>query len=247
MIRRYGPMLLFVLALALLWEAVVALFGVPHYIVPRLSRVFAALWDNRALLGRHFAVTLWEALLGLAFSVATGCALAVWVHASRLAQRFVYPLLVASQTIPIIALSPIMVMWFGYDIWSKVAVVVLFCFFSIAVNTIDGFKSADRDILELMRTMGASRLDLFRKLYVPSALPAFFSGLKIAATISVAGATIGEWLGGEAGLGTFSKRSSGMMRADAVFAAVFLLSAMGILLFWAVKWLERRVIRPHQR
>lgn len=239
LLRRYGSFAVFLLLLALLWEYGVRLAGIPSYIIPRLSAVFATMGEERDALAHHAFVTLREAVLGLLLSVATGCALAVWVQASKLAQRFVYPLLIASQTIPIIALSPIMVMWFGYEIWSKIAVVVLFCFFPIAVNTIDGFKTVDRDILELMRTMGGSRRDIFRKLYVPSALPSFFSGLRIAATISVAGATIGEWLGADAGLGTFSKRASGMMRADAVFAAVVLLSLMGILLFAAVKWLER--------
>lgn len=243
MIRKYGPIALLVIGIALVWELAVLWLNVPEFIIPRLSDVFIALWDNRDTLPRHFGVTLGEALLGLGLSVITGCSLAVWMHMSSLAQRLLYPLLVASQTIPVIALSPIMVMWFGYEMGSKIAIVVLFCFFPIAVNTNDGLKSVNPDILELMQTMGGSKTAIFFKLYVPTALPSFFSGLKVAATFSVAGATIGEWLGAEAGLGVFSKRASGMMRADSVFAAVLLLSAMGILLFLSVKLLERKLVK----
>lgn len=244
MIRRYGPIALLIVGIAVVWELAVVLLGVPEFIIPRLSRVFVALWENAGALVRHFGITLMEALIGLALSVVFGCGLAVWMHMSNLAQRLVYPLLVASQTIPVIALSPIMVMWFGYEMGSKIAIAILFCFFPIAVNTIDGFKSVNPDILELMQTMGGSKRAIFFKLYVPTALPSFFSGLKVAATFSVAGATIGEWLGSDAGLGVFSKRASGMMRADSVFAAVLLLSVMGIMLFLAVKWLERKIVKP---
>ncbi|RUS45565.1 ABC transporter permease [Cohnella sp. AR92] len=246
MIRTYGPVVLLIIVLALLWEYGVQWFDVPHYIIPTLSSVATALWENRGSLTHHFGVTLGEALIGLALSVVTGCALAIWMHMSKLAQRLVYPLLVASQTIPVIALSPILVMWFGYEMGSKIAIAVLFCFFPIAVGANDGFKAVNRDILELMQTMGGSKIAIFFKLYVPSALPSFFSGLKVAATFSVAGATIGEWLGAESGLGVFSKRASGMMRADSVFAAVILLSVMGILLFLFVKWLESVLVKPNK-
>lgn len=242
-LKRNVPVIAFVLLLAFAWEAGVVLFRVPHFIIPRLTNVFVSLWETRVLLAKHFAVTLWESVLGLVISVLLGVALAVWIHFSRPAQKSVYPLVVASQTIPIIALSPVMVMWFGYEIWSKVAVVVLFTFFPITVNTIDGFRSVDKDIEELMRAMGARSRDLFLKLQVPSALPSFFTGLKLAAAASVGGATIGEWLGAESGLGMYTRRASNMLRAEAVFAGVFLLSFMGILLFLAVKSLERGVLR----
>ena len=184
--------------------------------------MFVSIWDNRELLAKHFAVTLWEALLGLGISAVLGILAAVWIESSSLAKKTIYPLIVTSQTIPIIALSPIMVMWFGYEIWSKAAVVILFTFFPIAVNTADGFRSADPDIGELMRTMGAGKWDLFLKWKIPSALPGFFTGLKMAAAISVGGATLGEWLGGEAGLGhvyetgiQYASRRGGFLRCTA--------------------------------
>ncbi|CAM4470835.1 putative hydroxymethylpyrimidine transport system permease protein [Paenibacillus endophyticus] len=241
-LRSGVPVLVFVLLLALLWEAATAWLSIPHYIIPQLSDVLMSMWDNRQLLGKHFMITLGESLLGLSISVVFGTLAAVCIEGSSLARKTIYPLIIASQTIPIIALSPIMVMWFGYEIWSKVAVVILFTFFPIAVNTSDGFRTADSGIGEVMRSMGARRRDLFLKWKIPSALPGFFTGLKMAATISVGGATLGEWLGGEAGLGMYTKRASSMLRGDAVFSGVLLLSLMGILLFLAALWLEKAAL-----
>lgn len=235
----YMPVLAFVILLAVGWEAGTRAFQIPHYIIPKLSGVFSSMWENAGLLSKHFFITLGEALLGLGISVVFGSIAAVWIEGSSLARKTIYPWIVASQTIPIIALSPIMVMWFGYEIWSKVAVVILFTFFPIAVNTADGFRSADAEIGELMRTMGASKRELFLKWKIPSALPGFFTGLKMAAAISVGGATLGEWLGGEYGLGMYTKRASNMLRGEAVFSGVLLLSAMGIMLFLAALWLEK--------
>lgn len=238
---RYGPVTAFIALLAVLWEAVARLFSVPHYIVPRLSSVLISMWDTKELLLRHSLYTMKEALIGLALAVIFGVLLAVWIEGSHLARRVLYPLVIASQTIPIVALSPIMVMWFGYEIWSKVAVVILFTFFPITVNTVDGFGQTDAGTLELMRTMGATRGQIFRKLKAPSALPSFFTGLKVAATFSVGGATIGEWLGADSGLGMYTKRASSMLRSEAVFAGVLVLSVLGILMFLAARWLELRV------
>ncbi|MUT65733.1 ABC transporter permease [Paenibacillus sp. NEAU-GSW1] len=242
----YLPVISFILLLAVCWEAATTFFNIPHYIIPKLSAVLRSVCDNAAVLGKHFAVTLGEALLGLAVSVLFGTLSAIWIDVSGLARKTVYPLIVASQTIPIIALSPIMVMWFGYEIGSKIAVVVLFTFFPIAMNTADGFRSADREIGELMQSMGARKWDLFLKWKIPSALPAFFTGLKMAAAISVGGATLGEWLGGERGLGMYTKRAANMLRGDDVFAGVLLLSLMGIVLFVASQALERMML-AHRR
>jgi putative hydroxymethylpyrimidine transport system permease protein len=247
LLRTYGPVSIFILLLALLWETATRTLEVPHYIVPRLSAVFISMWETRDLLWKHSIYTLQEALLGLGISIVFGVLLAVWIEGSGLARKVLYPLVIASQTIPIVALSPIMVMWFGYEIWSKVAVVILFTFFPITVNTVDGFRQTDSGTLELLRTMGASRVQIFRKLKVPSALPSFFTGLKVAATYSIGGATIGEWLGADSGLGMYTKRASSMLRAEAVFAGVLLLSVLGILMFLGAKWLESRALSWQRR
>ena len=130
--------------------------------------------------------------------------------------KTLYPIIIFSQTIPTIALSPIMVMWFGYTIWSKVSVVVLFCFFPIVISTLDALNSVDKDLEDVLRSLGGSRFQIFFKLHLHSVLPNFLSSFKIAATYSVAGATIGEWLGAEKGLGIYVKRSSGMLQSDSV-------------------------------
>ena len=143
---------------------------------PKLSAVLISMWDNRVQLGKHFAITLGESLLGLTMSVTLGTFAAIWIEVSSLAKKMLYPIIVASQTIPIIALSPIMVMWFGYEIWSKVAVVILFTFFPIAVKHGGRLPYGRSGIGEVMRTMGARRRDLFSKWKLPSALPGFFTG-----------------------------------------------------------------------
>jgi len=222
------------------------LLDVPHYIIPRLSAVLVSLAAHAPLLAKHFIVTLHESLVGLLIAILLGTLCALLIDSLRIAERTLYPVIIASQTIPIIALSPIMVMWFGYELWSKVAVVVLFTFFPIAVNTVAGLRAADPDIGELMRSMGASRTDLFWKWKLPSAVPHFFTGLKMAATISVGGATLGEWLGSEKGLGMYTKRASNLLQGDAVFTGVLLLSLMGMMLFLTAQLLER-IIRGQRR
>lgn len=245
--KRNGPVIVFLAILGILWEAAARTLNVPHYIVPKLSVVLASMWTTRELLLRHALYTLQEALLGLSLSVIFGVLLAVWIEGSGLARRVLYPLVIASQTIPIVALSPIMVMWFGYEIWSKVAIVILFTFFPVTVNTVDGFRRTDAETLELLRTMGATKSQIFCKLKIPSALPDFFTGLKVAATFSIGGATIGEWLGADSGLGVYTKRASSMLRAEAVFAGVLLLTMMGILMFLGAAWLENRVLAWRKR
>lgn len=235
------PLLGFILLLGGMWEGLTRLLPIPHYIIPRLSAVLISLTDHAPLLAKHFVITLNESIIGLLISILLGTLCALLIDSLRIAERTLYPVIIASQTIPIIALSPIMVMWFGYELWSKVAVVVLFTFFPIVVNTVSGLRAADPDIGELMRSMGASRTDLFWKWKLPSAIPHFFTGLKMAATISVGGATLGEWLGSEAGLGMYTKRASNLLQGEAVFTGVLLLSFMGIMLFLTAQLLERIV------
>lgn len=146
-------------------------------------------------------------------------------------EKVMYPAVIISQMIPIIALSPIFVLWFGYSIWSKVAVTVLISFFPIVVSTYDGLRACDKDYIELFRSMGATRKQIFLKLHIPMALPSFFSGFKMAIVFALVGATIGEWLGASEGLGYYSRRMSGNLNAEGVFAAITLLTILGILLF----------------
>lgn len=243
-LRDYGGFILFSLLLLLLSEGSVRSGTVPAFIIPAPSQVLAAIWEYRsALFLKHLPVTLWEVLLGLFLSVIGGVLLAVSMFYSRAIEKMVYPLVVISQTIPIIAISPIFILWFGYTVWSKVAVTVLIAFFPMVVNTYDGLKQGDREYGELLRAMGAGKWKVFIKVQIPMALPAFFSGLKMALVFCVIGATIGEWLGASEGLGYFTRRMSSSMRVDAVFGAVVILSLLGIVLFMIAALLERSLLR----
>ncbi|MDF2679636.1 MAG: transporter permease [Brevibacillus sp.] len=231
----------------IVWEAGCRLLNVPPFILPPPSAVVVSLWDLRStLLGLHLWVTVKEVLLGLSVSILFGILLAFAMNMSQVVERLVYPYIVISQTIPIIALSPVFILWFGYDLSGKIAITILFTFFPIVVNTYDGLRSTDKEMLQLLKTMGANRWQIFTKLQLPSSLPHFFSGLKVAATYSVAGATIGEWLGASEGLGYFGRRASGNFQAPALFASVLLLSVLGMLLFWLVGRLEQH-FTPHKR
>lgn len=231
--------LMFLILLLLAWEFLIPYFKVPKFIMPRFSAVLKALWEQRELLYKHSLVTLGEAILGLGISVLIGISCALSIYMWRNVGKTLYPIIVFSQTIPTIALSPIMVMWFGYSIWSKVAVVVLFCFFPIVISTLDGLNSVDKDLEDVLKALGGSKFQIFFKLHMNAVLPNFLSSFKIAATYSVAGATIGEWLGAEKGLGIYIKRAAGMLQSDVVFSGVLILSFLGLILFSSGFLLEK--------
>ena len=229
--------------LLLAWEFLVPYFEVPNYIFPKFSKVIKALWTQRELLLSHSTITLVEALIGLGMSVVIGVICSFSIYRWKNVNKTLYPIIVFSQTIPIIALSPIMIMWFGYTIWAKVAIVILFCFFPIVVNTLEGLNSVDNDLEDVLKALGGSRSQIFLKLHIRSVLPNFLSGFKVAATFSIAGATIGEWLGSEKGLGIYVKRASGMLQSDSVFAGVLVLSLLGLLLFSIGVLLEKNLLK----
>jgi putative hydroxymethylpyrimidine transport system permease protein len=244
----YGLFILVVVLLLSIWEWVVREGWIPSFILPSPSAIWESLLNNSQLLfGVHLPITLEEVIVGFALSVIGGVILGVGMHFSRPLEKILYPFLVISQTIPLIAISPIFIMWFGYSIWSKIAVTILTAFFPIVVSTYDGLKSGGDEYRELLLTMGANRWELFKKIQVPLALPIFLSGLKMSVVYCVVGATVGEWLGASEGLGFFSRRMSGNLQADAVFAAVFLLSLMGIVLFLLISLLEKQLLKNRVR
>jgi putative hydroxymethylpyrimidine transport system permease protein len=244
----YGLFILVVVLLLSIWEWVVREGWIPSFILPSPSAIWESLLNNsQLLLGVHLPITLEEVIAGFALSVIGGVILGVGMHFSRPLEKILYPFLVISQTIPLIAISPIFIMWFGYSIWSKIAVTILTAFFPIVVSTYDGLKSGGDEYRELLLTMGANRWELFKKIQVPLALPIFLSGLKMSVVYCVVGATVGEWLGASEGLGFFSRRMSGNLQADAVFAAVFLLSLMGIVLFLLISLLEKQLLKNRVR
>ncbi|WP_318503533.1 ABC transporter permease [Bacillus sp. T3] len=229
--------------LLIVWEIGARIVGM-SFILPSPSEVVVKLWELRnTLFLEQLPATLLIVVIGLAISIVLGVGLAIWMHISKSIERAIYPIIIASQTIPTIALAPIFVLWFGYSIWSKVVVTILITFFPIAVNSFDGLKSSSKELRELMQTMGASKIDIFLKLDVPSAMPHFYSGLKVAFPLSVIGAAIGEWLGAQAGLGYFSRRMMTQFDGAGVFAPIVLLSLMGIVLFLLVSIFEKRSLK----
>ncbi|MBT2755233.1 ABC transporter permease [Mesobacillus foraminis] len=241
--KTFLPPVTLIMVFIFMWEAGARAVDV-SFILPAPSGIIIRLWELKEILFfEHLPATSLIILLGLSISVFLGVGLAIWMHASQAAERAFYPIIISSQMIPIIALAPIFVLWFGYSIWSKVVVTVLITFFPITVSTFDGFRSSSKELKELLLTMGAGKKDIFMKLNVPSALPYFFSGLKVAVTLSVIGAAIGEWLGAQAGLGYFSRRMMTQFDGAGVFAPIVLLSVIGICLFLLVNLLEKYVLK----
>lgn len=246
-LRQNGPAAGLLLGLLLLWEGGCRLLAVPTFILPAPSRILQALWAWRGtLVTEHLPVTATEAFFGLGLSVLLGVGLAVAMHLVPPLYRALYPLIVASQTVPVIAISPVFLFWFGYSLSQKVAVVVLITFFPIAIGTLEGLRSADPDLLDWLRTGGASRWRVLCMAEAPSALPAFFTSLRVAAPVSVIGAVIGEWLGGEVGLGVFGRRAASTLKSPELFASVVLLALFGILLVILVVWAEGKAM-PYRR
>ncbi|OIK14942.1 ABC transporter permease [Bacillus sp. MUM 13] len=243
--NNYGLFILAAIIFISLWELIVKRGDIPSFILPAPSAIFISLNENSSILLQHVTVTLQEVLIGFILSAAGGILLGIAMHFSKVLEKICYPFLVISQTVPLIAISPIFIMWFGYSIWGKVAVTILTAFFPIAVSTYDGLRLGQSSYSDLLRTMGAGRFQIFRKVQIPLALPMFLSGMKMAAVYSVVGATIGEWLGGSAGLGYFSRRMSGNLQADAVFASVFLLSLLGMIFFFLITVIEKKVLKHH--
>jgi ABC-type nitrate/sulfonate/bicarbonate transport system permease component len=233
---------LLVLALLGGWELYADLGGIDQFLLPAPSDVAASLWTDRGLLWDNFTVTAGEVLLGIAVALAAGVLLAVAIHLSRTLRRATYPLLVASQTIPIVIVAPLLVAWLGYDLAPKLAIVGLICFFPVVVTTLDGLAGVDPDLRKLMRTLDASRLQTLRHVEAPAALPALLSGAKIAVTVAVIGAVLAEQAGSSDGLGHLILQSIPQFETARSWAAVFVLAAFAIVLFGALALAERRLV-----
>ena len=245
--RRWLPPLAVILILlgawelAARWEVLADALSIQPFLVPAPSDVAESLWSDRSLLAEDAWVTLREVLAGLVLAIALGFGFAVALHRSDVLRRAFYPLLMASQTIPVIAIAPILVVWLGYGIGPKLVIIALVCFFPITVNTLDGLRSVDPELPRMMRSLDADRGRILWGVEVPSALPFVFSGVKIAAVISVIGAVFGEWSGASSGLGHLILVAQGQLQTARVFAALTILSAIAIALFGALTLLERRV------
>ena len=244
--RRKGPAAAAVMALLLIWQGASASGLVPGYMLPSPVDVVRAFWSERVLLWENSIITLQEAFIGLALGVALGFVFAVLMDAFDVLYRAFYPVLVLTQTVPTVAIAPLLVLWFGYEMLPKIILIIVSTFFPVTVGLLDGFRGADKDAMGMLRSMGATRGQIFRYIKCPSALPQFFSGLRIAAAYSVVGAVISEWLGGFGGLGVYMTRVKKAFAFDKMFAVIFLISAISLALMALVDLLEKKCMPYRQ-
>jgi putative hydroxymethylpyrimidine transport system permease protein len=244
LLRTYGLSVLVVLVILGIWEVVSRSGRVKDYILPAPDQVLSELWNGWGFVFRSATwVTFQEMFLGFLIAVAAGLGLAMLLHWSPIMRRALYPLLIASQTIPIVVLAPILAIIMGYNIGPKLVVVALVCFFPIAINTLDGLRSVDEDYVRMMRTLHGTRWLTFRRIELPSAMPSFFSGMRVSAAFAPVGAVFGEFSGSNDGLGFVMLQAGPQLQTTRVFAAVLLLTVMSILLVLAVS-LSERLIAP---
>lgn len=229
-------------ALLLAWEAVARLLAIPAFILPLPSAIVSIAVEWRQHLPAHFAVTLYETLAGFALSIVVAVPVAVLIISSRLLSGTIYPILLVLQSVPKVAIAPLLLVWVGYGELPKILVVFLVCFFPIVISTAAGLNAAPPEMLDLVRVLSASRLRTLVKVRFPYAMPQIFVGLKVAITLAVIGSVIGEFVGAERGLGYLIVASSAQVNTALAFASMILLSVMSIALFYFIEWLERWLV-----
>lgn len=222
--------------------ALADLLGLEPFVVPSPAEIVSSLWDHRSLLAENAWVTLKEIVLGFLIGLVAGLGFAVLMRLSTTLRLTFYPLMVASQAIPILILAPILLIWFGFGIGPKLVVVALICFFPIAVNATDGLRSVDPEATKMMRTLDASRWQILRRLEAPTALPSTFSGARIAVTFAPIAAVFGEWVGANSGLGVLIREDSARLETPRLFAATLVLTAIALALYGLLAFAERRIV-----
>ena len=240
--KKNLPSIILMIVLLGIWQ-IIAMIINAHYILPSPTQILVKLWQLREpLFTVHLPATMGVTGLGLIISIIFGLGLAVLMDINEKIENALYPIIIASQTIPTTAIAPLFVLWFGYSIWSKVLVTILITFFPITITVYDGFKSTKREMEELLITYGSNKKDIFIKLKIPTALPYFFSAIKMAIPLSIIGAAIAEWLGAQSGLGYFSKRTMSQLDGAGVFAPIVLLSVAAMIVVAIVNIIEKKVI-----
>lgn len=240
------PPILVIVGIVIAWELASILLKIPDYLLPRPSQILSISWIKRASLFNHLLVTIEEVLLGFLVGFVVGYVLALLMFFSKTLRKALNPIVVISQTIPVIALGPILVIWLGYNIWPKIIIVALIVFFPITVNTFDGLVTCDPDLITLLKSMGARKWQIFIKVQQMNALPFITSATKVAITYSVIGAVVAEWIGSDKGLGSYILQSNAQIRTPQMFAAILITSLMGILMFFIAQLGENLLI-PWQK
>lgn len=231
--------IVFILILLIIWEIIVNVGGIEKYILPAPSDVMKVLIKDFKTMIPHILATLYEGLVGFLIAIGLSIILAVIMDMVPLIKRALYPVLVISQTIPTVALAPLFIIWFGFGALPKIIVVVIVCFFPIVISIVDGLEGVDKDLINHFKLMGASKLNVFLHLKLPYGMINFFSGMRIAATYSIMGAVIGEWLGGDRGLGVYMTRARSAYALDKMFASIVIIVAISMGIFLLVSLMEK--------
>jgi ABC-type nitrate/sulfonate/bicarbonate transport system permease component len=240
---RLWPALIGLVVLIGLWQLIVSLIHANPTVLPTPARVAAQGWDSRAQLWSNAVPTIEETVIGMACALAVSAILATAIDLSTVARRVIYPLLVASQSIPVIVIAPLFVIWFGFGLLPKILVIVLVTFFPTTVSLLEGFNSTEAEASRLIRSMGGGHLQEFWKLRVPTALPFFFTGLRVAVSFAVLAAIFGEWVGAINGLGIYMELEKNALRTDLVFAAVVLTACISMVLY-GFTFVVQRLVMP---
>ncbi|WP_201546877.1 ABC transporter permease [Psychrobacter lutiphocae] len=234
-----------IVLILLVWQVCVWLQFIPDYLLPSPIQIVQAFIEDFPLLVMHAKYTLATAFIGTTIGLLISFILSICMDLSKTIKELVYPVILLNQTIPTIAIAPLLIIWLGYGIMPKVVLVVLSVFFPITIALVDGYQSVSREHLNLFKSMQASKYQLYRHLKIPSAMGSFFTGLKVALSYALISAVIAEWLGGYYGLGVYTTRVRKSYDLDSMFAVIFFISFLTILLIALVKWLERRVLKQH--
>jgi NitT/TauT family transport system permease protein len=245
--RRFLYPTITLLGLVVMWQAAVDIFQVPSFILPAPTAVFKAAAENAGLLFQHSVATVGATLAGFALSVMVGVPLAILIVSSRTLEGIIYPLVVSSQMVPKVAIAPLFVVWFGFSTTPKVLIAFLIAFFPVVISSVVGLEAPDRELLQMLRSMGASKLDMFRKVRLPHALPSIFGGFKMAMTLSVVGTIVGEFVASNSGVGYLLLVATGSMNTALLFAGIVVLTIIGVILFYAMELLERLMSPWHVR
>lgn len=231
--------IIFVVLLLIIWQVVVTAGGIEKYIMPAPTDVIKVLVTEFKTMIPHILATLYEGMVGFLIAIALSIILAVIMDMVPLIKRALYPVLVISQTIPTVALAPLFIIWFGFGALPKIIVVVIVCFFPIVISIVDGLEGVDKDLINHFKLMGASKLNVFLHLKLPYGMINFFSGMRIAATYSIMGAVIGEWLGGDKGLGVYMTRARSAYALDKMFASIVIIVVISMGIFLLVSLMEK--------
>jgi NitT/TauT family transport system permease protein len=241
-LSRFVPALGVFVAVLVVWEAVSRMFRLPEFVLPAPTAILAVLIAHQRDLGYAAYVTAREVLYGFVFSAIIGAAVALVTARFAAFGRALYPLVVLFQTVPKVALAPLFILWFGFDLAPKVVLIVVIAFFPVAINMMAGLQNVDPNLIALMRSVGASRNEILMRIQIPNSLPYLMAGLKVAVTLAVIGAIVGEFAGAQAGLGYMIQFASTQMQTSLVFAALVEVSVLGLLFYYVIEWIERRYV-----